>query len=109
VRTSPYYPRSNGKLERYHRTIKADALRVEAPSSLEEAQRGVAELVTHYHTVRLHSAIGFVTPHDKGLVASARSGASATTPASDAPVSSDRPRPEPPRRIAQKDAKRRPG
>jgi transposase InsO family protein len=25
VRTSPYYPQSNGKLERYHKTIKGDA------------------------------------------------------------------------------------
>ncbi|MDD2558146.1 MAG: DDE-type integrase/transposase/recombinase [Desulfuromonas sp.] len=24
VRTSPFYPQSNGKLERYHRTIKTD-------------------------------------------------------------------------------------
>ena len=65
VRTAPYYPQSNGKLERYHRTIKADALRVKSPSSLQEAQRVIAEFVTHYNTVRLHSAIGFVTPHDK--------------------------------------------
>ena len=65
VRTAPYYPQSNGKLERYHRTIKADALRVKTPSSLQEAQRVIDEFVTHYNTVRLHSAIGFVTPYDK--------------------------------------------
>jgi putative transposase len=65
VRTAPYYPQSNGKLERYHRTIKADALRVKSPSSRQEAQRVIEQFVTHYNTVRLHSAIGFVTPHDK--------------------------------------------
>jgi putative transposase len=65
VRTAPYYPQSNGKLERYHRTIKADALRVKSPSSLQEAQRLIAQFVTHYNTVRLHSAIDFVTLHDK--------------------------------------------
>ena len=27
VRTAPFYPQSNGKLERYHKTIKADAIR----------------------------------------------------------------------------------
>lgn len=29
ARTSPNYPRSNGKLERYHRTIESDAIRVD--------------------------------------------------------------------------------
>jgi transposase InsO family protein len=33
VRTSPYYPQSNGKIERFHRTIKA------APSVLERRAR----------------------------------------------------------------------
>jgi hypothetical protein len=31
----------------------------------QEAQRVIDELVPHYNTVRLHSAIGFVTPYDK--------------------------------------------
>lgn len=33
VRTSPYYPQSNGKIERFHRTIKADAIRRFVPST----------------------------------------------------------------------------
>ncbi len=33
--------------------------------SLEDARRLVAEFVTYYNTVRLHSAIGYVTPADK--------------------------------------------
>ena len=65
VRTSPYYPQSNGKLERYHRTIKSTAIRPNAPDSLEEAQRVVTEFVANYNTVRLHSAIGYVTPEAK--------------------------------------------
>jgi putative transposase len=65
VRTAPHYPQSNGKLERYHRTIKSDALRVKVPSSMDQARRVLGEFVTHYNTVRLHSAIGYVTPHDK--------------------------------------------
>jgi putative transposase len=57
---------TDGKLERYHRTIKADALRVKSPSPLQEAQRVIDPFVTHYNvSVRLHSAIGFVTPHGK--------------------------------------------
>ena len=65
VRTSPYYPQSNGKLERFHRTIKGDCLRPACPATLEEAQRHVTRYVAHYNHVRLHSAIGYVTPEQK--------------------------------------------
>jgi transposase InsO family protein len=62
VKTSPYYPQSNGKIERFHRTLKGDCIRTETPLTLDDAQRIVARYVEHYNTVRLHSAIGYVTP-----------------------------------------------
>jgi putative transposase len=65
VRTSPYYPQSNGKIERFHRTIKGDCIRPQTPLSLDDARRIVADYVEHYNTVRLHSAIGYVTPQAK--------------------------------------------
>ena len=65
VKTSPYYPQSNGKIERWHQTLKADCLRQGCPLSLEDAQRLVEHFVTHYNTVRLHSAIGYITPVDR--------------------------------------------
>ena len=65
VRTSPYYPQSNGKLERWHRSIKSECIRPQTPLSLVDARRLVEHYVTHYNTVRLHSAIGYVTPKDK--------------------------------------------
>jgi putative transposase len=65
VRTSPYYPQSNGKLERWHRSIKGECIRPETPLSLEDARRSVSRYVEHYNTVRLHSAIGYVAPKDK--------------------------------------------
>jgi transposase InsO family protein len=65
LRTSPYYPQSNGKIERFHRTIKGDCIRTGTPLTLEDAQRIVARYVEHYNTVRLHSAIGYVTPQAK--------------------------------------------
>ena len=62
VRTSPYYPQSNGKLERWHKTLKVTTIRPKAPQSLEEAIVIVTEFVDHYNNVRLHGAIGYVTP-----------------------------------------------
>ena len=64
VRTSPFYPQSNGKLERYHRTLKSECIRPQTPLSLEDARRVVASFVTEYNEVRLHSAIGYITPQD---------------------------------------------
>jgi putative transposase len=64
VRTSPYYPQSNGKLERWHKSIKSECIRPLTPLTLEDARRLVASYVDHYNRVRLHSAIGYVTPQD---------------------------------------------
>ena len=65
VKTSPYYPQSNGKLERYHKTIKSTCIRVNTPLSLSDAQRLITDFVDHYNNRRLHSAIGYITPIDK--------------------------------------------
>jgi len=65
VRTSPYYPQSNGKLERFHGSIKGECLRPGTPISLEDAVRIVGRYVEHYNQVRLHSAIGYIAPADK--------------------------------------------
>jgi transposase InsO family protein len=64
VRTSRNYPQSNGKLERWHKTLKADAIRVHALTNADEARRVIAAFVDHYNGVRLHSAIGYVAPTD---------------------------------------------
>jgi len=65
VRTSLYYPQSNGKLERFHGSIKGECIRPGTPISLEDAIRIVTRYVEHYNQVRLHSAIGYVAPADK--------------------------------------------
>jgi len=64
VRTSPYYPQSNGKKERFYQTLKGEALRPQTPLTLEDARRVVERFVQHYNEVRLHSAIGYLTPKD---------------------------------------------
>jgi putative transposase len=65
ARTSPYYPQSNGKIERWHRILKEECIRPGTPLTVEDARRIVGKFVEHYNTVRLHSAIGYVTPKDK--------------------------------------------
>ena len=65
VRTSPYYPQSNGKLERWHASLKRECVRPAAASSYDEARRLIASYVDHYNNRRLHSALGYVTPADK--------------------------------------------
>src|SRR5208283_4903644 len=67
VRTSPYYPQSNGKIERWHKTLKGDCIRVQVPLSPDDARRIVTDFIAHYNHVRLHSAIAYVTPNDKLL------------------------------------------
>jgi putative transposase len=64
VRTSPYYPQSNGKQERMQGSLKRECIRERNPSSTKEANRFVREWVEYYNTKRLHSGIGYVAPQD---------------------------------------------
>jgi putative transposase len=64
VRTSPYHPQSNGKIERWHKSLKSECIRPRTPLSLEDARRLVQGYVEHYNNLRLNSAIGYVTPKD---------------------------------------------
>jgi len=64
VRTSPGYPQSNGKLERWHKSLKSECIRPGTPLSQQDGARLIQQYVAHYNQVRLHSAIGYVTPAD---------------------------------------------
>lgn len=63
ARTSPYYPQSNGKLERYHKSLKTECVRPKCAETKEEADQNISEYVQYYNAERLHSAIGYVTPN----------------------------------------------
>jgi hypothetical protein len=65
VRTSPYYPQSNGKIERFHKSYKSECVREKVPLSLDDARRITTGYIARYNEARLHSAIGYVTPKDK--------------------------------------------
>lgn len=62
VKTSPHYPQSNGKLERYHRTIKSECVRQAGWCEQEQATAQIEQYVSYYNMHRLHSALGYVTP-----------------------------------------------
>ncbi len=64
VRTSPHYPQSNGKIERWHQSLKSECIRPGTPLTADDARRLIGRYVEHYNAVRLHSAIGFVSPAD---------------------------------------------
>jgi transposase InsO family protein len=63
VLAAPYHPQTNGKLERYHRTLKTEVNQVpyEAVSDLEEA---IGDFVDFYNHRRYHKALENVTPAD---------------------------------------------
>ena len=65
VRTSPYYPQANGKLERWHKSIKHECIRPKVPLSLEEAREQIADYIRYYNDERLHSALNYVSPKVK--------------------------------------------
>ena len=60
---SPYHPQTNGKIERYHRSIKGELSLVpyEMPGDLEEA---IAAFIDYYNYRRYHEGLGDVTPCD---------------------------------------------
>ena len=64
VRTSVNYPQSNGKIERYHRTLDKGTIHAVTPDG---ARATIAARIDHYNHRRLHSAIGYITPRDKLL------------------------------------------
>jgi putative transposase len=64
VRTARYYPQSNGKLERWNKSIKSECIRPGVPLSRADAERLITQYVEVYNEQRLHCAIGYVTPKD---------------------------------------------
>ena len=63
ILATPLHPQTNGKLERYHQTLKRDVnqLPYELPSDLEAA---IVAFVSYYNYRRYHKALGNVTPSD---------------------------------------------
>ena len=63
INGAPCHPQTQGKIERYHRTIKNVVL-LENYYSPEELQRAIAKFVHYYNFERYHESIGNLTPSD---------------------------------------------
>lgn len=64
IRTSIAYPQSNGKIERYHRTIHEECLMKKSLINLKDAQKQITDYIEYYNTKRLHSSLYYLTPED---------------------------------------------
>ena len=58
----PYHPQTNGKDERFHRTLKAEVLNGRCFASIEHVQEALECWRTIYNCERPHEAIGMDTP-----------------------------------------------
>lgn len=64
VKTSRSYPQSNGKIERYHKSMEEECLRTTSMITLDDAREQVANYVDHYNNKRLHSSLFYLRPVD---------------------------------------------
>jgi putative transposase len=63
VRGKPYHPMTQGKIERYHRTMK-NTIRLQNYYMPWELEREVAAFVEHYNNHRVHESLDNMTPAD---------------------------------------------
>ena len=73
IYTRPRRPQTNGKCERWIRTIVDEALRGRAYGSLQARARVIGNYVNNYNTRRQHTALGGLTPFQKLLKTDPRS------------------------------------
>jgi len=60
---APHHPQTNGKIERFHETLKA-RMNLLVYTSPEELCRTMQQFIEYYNFSRYHEAIGNVTPAD---------------------------------------------
>jgi transposase InsO family protein len=63
--STPGHPQTQGKLERFHRSLKEEVLKYHQFSSLENAQLRFDEWKEIYNTQRPHEGIGLLCPKDR--------------------------------------------
>ena len=63
--TAPRSPTTTGKIERVHRTLRAEFDTARVFTSLKTAQQALDEWVDHYNHARPHQSLGMRTPADR--------------------------------------------
>lgn len=64
ITTSVKHPEGNGKIERFHRSINQECLRIISPVTLDEYKVYVEDYINFYNTQRLHASLNYLTPED---------------------------------------------
>jgi transposase InsO family protein len=64
IRTRTYHPMTQGKIERFHRSMK-NLILLDNYYSPTELEARISEWVDHYNNERYHEAIDNVTPSDR--------------------------------------------
>jgi len=63
TRGAPYHPQTQGKIERYYRTMKK-VVKLQNYYQKEELERELTRFVDYYNNVRVHESLNNVTPAD---------------------------------------------
>jgi hypothetical protein len=63
--TAPRSPTTTGKVERFHKTVRAELLTGRVFTSLEAAQAALDAWVAHYNAERPHQGIGMAVPAER--------------------------------------------
>ncbi|MEQ8671868.1 MAG: helix-turn-helix domain-containing protein [Aggregatilineales bacterium] len=63
VRGAPYHPQTQGKIERYHRSMKS-IVKLDIYYSPDHLRKAIADFVCYYNTQRYHEALDNFTPAD---------------------------------------------
>ena len=64
TRGAPYHPMTQGKIERYHRSMK-NVVKLEHYYSPEELERALCQFVHHYNHERYHESLDHITLADR--------------------------------------------
>tara|TARA_Y100000768_G_C23986079_1_gene688914 strand:+ start:3587 stop:4564 length:978 start_codon:yes stop_codon:yes gene_type:complete len=63
IKASPYHPQTNGKIERYHKSMKS-VIKLHVYDCPNNLKAEIGKFISHYNKSRYHESLGNVTPND---------------------------------------------